>query len=612
MAVAKRGEMFQRVPVNPPKKNVFPQSYELKTSANIGAIIPIFCKEGLPAQTTKLGTECFVRTMPLVAPLMHQVDIYMHYMLVPQRLMWDNWENFLTGGQDGKQKFNKPYMTINSLFQLLFDAYSFDDQTIVSERERVRSMLNLHFGPKSLWVRLGYPNLKPFIDEAYTGATTYPVWDNEKIDITPILAYNWIYSEYYRDQNLEPAFNLKHFQKYDGDLSDAFSTYINPPGTDTSVDLLYDWRTNIKNMFSLRNRAWEKDYFMSALPEPQRGPDVPIEITGDIVNNDEPMTFYNKIGAIMPTMDSPIVVGEPGDGISYELMDSDVKGALFYNSGLELQNAQFTVNSLRLAVRLQEFYELNMRVGNRYKEMIVGHFGVFTPDYRLDRPQYLGGSKFPLQISQVLQTNAQSVDPGDGTSPSGGSPLGSMAGHAIAGQSIFQFKESFYEHCWVIGLLSIRPRVSYMSQGLHRQFTRFDVLDYYWEKFAHLGEQDVKMKELLYRPSSTSNGLVVNLDEANNEVFGYQDRYSEYKYYENQIQGEFLDTLDYWHLGLKFDTFYPARPQLNDSFVHINYSGDDMDRIFAYQDPTFDQFLLQIQFNINNILPMPIFGIPKL
>ena len=370
----------------------------------------------------------------------------------------------------------------------------------------------------------------------------------------------------------------------------------------------------MQGMFELKDRAWEKDYFMSALPEPLRGPEVPIDITGDIVSNDQPMTFYNKYGAILPSEDSPIVVGSPADGIAYQLRDADVEGALFFNSGLELQNAQFTVNALRLAVRLQEFYELNMRVGNRYKEMIVGHFGVFTPDYRLDRPQYLGGSKFPLQISQVLQQNAQEADGGSLGTASAESPLGSVAGHGIAGQSIFQFEEEFYEHGWIIGLMSVRPRIVYMSQGLHRKFTRMDPLDYYWEKFAHLGEQDIKMRELIYRPfDQLSSGVNADtLSESNNEVFGYQDRYSEYKYYENQINGEFLDTLDYWHLGLKFPTEYSRRPRLNKEFVHINYSADDLSRVFAYTGEDFDQLLCQIQFNITNVLPMPIFGIPKL
>ena len=600
MGIAKRGEMFERVPVNPPRSNIFNLSHGLLTTSDFGLIIPIYCEEVLPADRFKLKTSSFLRALPMVAPMMHDVDVHQHFFFVPNRLIWKNWENFISAGSDGLQTtsagyFHPHYIKLSDL------------NTIAQEFGHFKKVL---CGPKSLWSRLGYPVCD--VDENTN------INNELKVNVDPIIAYNWIYSEYYRDQNLTPPFNLDLFKNTDGNVLDCILNYTVPEGTNLNMRGDY-WDTIEQNfLFSVRHRCWEKDYFTSALPEPQRGPDVPIEIQGtaSIVSDGYAFSLYDINGS--GVNGAPIVVDETNTNTPrFGLTQGNVNDAgrlLYGNQGLKvdfgLQNAYFTVAQLRNAVKLQEFYELNARVGSRYKEMIVGHFGVFTPDYRIDRPQYLGGSKFPLQISQVLQTNAQDSS---SVSPDSESPLGSMAGHGIAGQSIFQFDEEFYEHGWIIGVMSIRPRSSYMNQGLHRKFTRFDRLSYYWEKFSHIGEQEINKCELKV-DWNYSDTTAIPITPEDTGTFGYQDRYSEYKFHNNTVSGDFLDTLDYWHLGRKFDKV----PPLNHQFVSVglwqgqNFGENSLNRVFAYTDNDVNHFLCQIQFDVTAKRSIPIFGVPRL
>ena len=604
MAKAFNGEMFQRVPINPPGRNVFDLSHENKFTTEFGRLTPIFCEEVLPGDKWNVSASTFIRMMPMVAPVMHEINSYIHFFFVPRRLLWKNWQDFITGvdsggGIDGqKGSEHMPHYIDGSIMNSMAD---YGDLAEVMKL----------FSPSSLWDYLGYPtidqNAKIWIDYAVNES------DSSRMEIDPLIAYQFIWNEYYRDQNIEyDEFDLSFWRDSDG-VNSLADWLITDPN-------YANW--NGRNIFKLKYRAWEKDYFTSALPEPQRGPDVsiPIDINADVnfnyyagdtkLKTDNP-EWFNSSESSPLTMTQ---INGSGDGklnfeetqyLSYKTIGIDNSDQL----SVQISGINSTINDLRMALRLQEFYELSARVGNRYKEMIVGHFGVFTPDYRIDRPQYLGGSKFPLQISQVLQTSAtQSTE----------QPLGDMAGHGISGSSNFMFNEEFYEHGYIIGIMSILPRSSY-HQGLHRKFTRFDRLDHYWEKFSHLGEQEVKNKELYF--DYMSNGVNVPGEPNRNDgTFGYQSRYSEYKYIANHLHGDFKTTLNYWHLGRRFSRL----PQYGNEFItcsadSILYGSDpsfnqehNLNRIFAYQGTDFDHFLCQVHFDVKAVRPMPIFGVPRL
>ena len=601
MAKAFNGEMFQRVPINPPGRNVFDLSHENKFTTEFGRLTPIFLEEVVPGDKWSVSASSFIRMMPMVAPVMHEINSYIHFFFVPRRLLWKNWQDFITGvdtggGIDGqKGSEHMPHyidgMVINNLAGV-----SLNDS------------LKL-FGPKSLWDYIGYPT----VDQNSNLWVTIGMIedDSSRMEIDPLIAYQLIWNEYYRDQNIDyDEFDIEYWRDTDGSssLTDWSLTTQN----------ILDW--NGRNIFKLKYRAWEKDYFTSALPEPQRGPDVaiPIDVDSVVTFKNQGVTrawtekTYTSSDTFNVVADGSLINNnrefmlKPGDS---DILTNSLRIDNSDQLSIQISGINSTINDLRMALRLQEFYELSARVGNRYKEMIVGHFGVFTPDYRIDRPQYLGGSKFPLQISQVLQTSATQDTM---------QPLGDMAGHGISGSSNFMFKEEFYEHGYIIGIMSILPRSSY-QQGLHRKFTRFDRLDHYWEKFSHLGEQEVKNKEL-YFDFMPNGENVPGEPNRNDGTFGYQSRYSEYKYIANHVHGDFKTSLNYWHLGRRFSRL----PQYGNEFITCYadsslYGTDpsfnqehNLNRIFAYQGTDFDHFLCQVYFDVKAVRPMPIYGVPRL
>jgi len=255
-----------------------------------------------------------------------------------------------------------------------------------------------------------------------------------------------------------------------------------------------------------------------------------------------------------------------------------------------------TINELRKAFKLQEWLEANARGGSRYIEHIYNIFGVKSSDARLQRPEYLGGGKSSISISEVLQTSGTAQDDTGYTA----TPLGEMAGHGINVGHSNDFTHSFEEHGLIIGIMSVRPQSSY-SQGIPKMFTKFDKFDYFYPQFANIGEQEVKNKELfVISPQSSPS------DETLEQTFGYVPRYTEYRFAQNTIHGEFKTTLDYWHLGRKFAN----PPQLNSEFIKI----EEDNRIFAYEgtNEENDHLYCHMYFKINALRPLPLFNVPSI
>lgn len=490
------------------KKNKFNLSHDKKLSFKIGNLVPVLLQEILPGDRFRVNSEVMIRLAPMIAPVMHRMDAYLHYFFVPNRILWSEWEDFITGGADGTSAPIAPFMTINN-----------GNQT--------------QFATKSLGDYLGLPSLDTTMTQTID------------INALPFRAYAEIFNEYYRDQTLTPKVA---YSKTGGATSGA----------------------EIAALSVIRNRAWEKDYFTSALPWAQRGPEV--SIPGQVVDK-----MRYQTGA------APGVDG----AVEYE----GVTGTLEEAGGQPIElfaDSPATINDLRKSVRLQEWLERNARGGARYIEQLLSHFGKAPKDARLQRPEYLGGGKQNVVISEVLNTaGSDTVDL---------EPVGQMAGHGISVGSSNEFTREFEEHGFVMAILSVIPRTAYM-QGVHKLWQRFDKLEYAWPEFAQLGEQEIKQLELFYDGTTANTG-----------TFGYTPRYSEYKYGCSTVHGEFRTSLDFWHMARKFAT----TPALNNNFVEVLPDDPELKRIFAVTDPDTDDLYCQVFHNISALRPLPYFGTPQL
>ena len=528
--------IFNTVAFRKPKRNIFNLSHEVRMSAKFGQLLPFFCKEVVPGDIFQVNVENLIRAMPMTAPLMHRVNFYTHFFFVPNRLVWDNWQDFITGGEDG---------TANPVFPKV----SVDTST-----------------PGNL--------------ADYLGVGVYNrgiIGTRANVNALPFRAYNLIWNEYYRDQNLQEEIEIPK--------TDGFDNI-----TQTGILL----------------RNWEKDYFTSALPWTQRGAEAisPLRGENDVLlryDNNGLASNYNRIvpaetynsnwgsfGNI--EYENEVLVGQndPNEGSSDNpKIAIDPNGTLY----TDMQGAYFTINQLRLSLALQKWLEAGARGGSRYREQIYAHFGVMSSDARLQRPQFLGGGISPLQISEVLQTSA-STDTSD---------LGDMAGHGIAVGRSRQFRRFFEEHGFIIGIMSIMPKTAY-AQGTQRVFHKFDRFDYYFPEFAHLGEQEVWNSEI-YQGNTPQN------DGAQSGTFGYQSRYAEYKYYPNTVHGDLKTSgFENWTLYRKF----ASKPVLNDEFIDVNSDEEDLGRIFPVREGDYGQFIVQLYNNVKAVRPMPKHTIPGL
>lgn len=512
--------IFNQLNSNNPKRSVFDLSHERKFSAGMGYLTPILCQEVIPGDTFRCNAESLVRFAPLVAPMMHRVDVYTHFFFVPNRLLWDNWSDFITGGEDGMANPVFPKFSLDSTAQ------------------------NALMQPTGLLDYLGL--VKP---NNTTGG-------NIDFSALPVRAYNLIWNEFYRDQNLQDPLLIS---KADG--------------VDTTTTI------------GIQRRNWEKDYFTSALPWAQKGNPVQLPIGEKAEVKFDPSggtPIVTIAGGYIPAIGSELRA-DATDGHLESQADTPLQinplGTLY----ADLTTAtSTTINDLRQAFQLQKWLERNARSGSRYTESILAHFGVKTSDSRLQRPEYLGGGKSPVVISEVLQNSST-----DATTPQG-----NMAGHGVSVGNTNSFKAFFEEHGIVIGLMSVMPRTAYQD-GIPRFFRKYDRFDFFWPEFAHLGEQEVKKEEIYFTNDPVSN----------EDTFGYQSRYAEYKYIPSTVHGDFKTSLDFWHMGRKFE----ETPDLNADFV----SCFPTTRNFAVES-TDQNLWIQTYINLQAVRPMPFFGEPGL
>lgn len=484
-------QQYQHVGNANPGRSGFDLSYAKLLNCDMGQLIPVMHDECVPGDVFNIKNEMVIRMQALVAPMLHEVNAYVHYFFVPYRLLWTGWETFITGGVQG-------------------------DDTSVIPRWQPTTAFTAKY---SLWDYFGFP----------VGANYATPYIYNPLDF-PRGAYNLIYNEWYRDQTLQSVVSL------------------------TNQVLLF--------------RNWEKDYFTSSLPFQQRGTAPALPISGTTQALWPPATVSNQtIMHMDPLNDAP-----------YNADNKD----LLENNTVDLSSATtFDVADLRLAFQIQKWLERNARAGVRYTEFLKAHFGVSPNDSRLDRPEYIGGTKQSIIVSEVMQTSST-----DGTSPQG-----NLAGHGLSadGQAVGKYRVE--EYGMIMGLLSIMPRTAY-SQGIDRQWLRETRYDFYSPEFANLSEQGVLQAEIF------SDGVLAN----DGSIFGYQGRYDEMRTKKDLYCADMRTTFDYWHLG----RIFASAPALNSGFLVCNPSK----RIFAVQ--TEPGWIVHFNNQLTASRPLPIMSNPGL
>ncbi len=520
------GSMFSEVPRADIERSQFDRSHGLKTTFDCDLIVPIFCDEVLPGDTFTCRMNGFARVFsPLKAPIMDNLHMDFHFFFVPYRLLWTNWEHF-NGALDDPGDLGTDYT-----IPILDDGFTVDEDS-----------LGDYFG-----LPLGLQST------------------DVEVSSLPGRAYYFIYNEWYRDQNL-----IDTVVWANGDGPDNIGLYSGDP----------------------LKRAKRHDYFTSCLPWPQKGDavDLPLGTKAPVygigkenqVYVTSPQNVYEAGKSVLSTYTDAQEI-DPGTAGESVWIEEDPGNAGYPNIFADLTAATAaTINQLREAFQIQRLLERDARGGTRYVEIIKSHFGVTSPDFRLQRPEYLGGGKSFINVAPVAQTSETAA-----------TPQGVLTAVGTGALNGIGWAKSFTEHGVVLGLASAYSDLTY-QQGLARMFSRQTRYDFYWPALSRIGEQAVLKKELFI-----ANGA------ADEEVFGYQERYAEYRYAPSRITGKFRSdaggSLDLWHLSQDF----AASPALNQTFIQYD---TPMARIQAVT--TEPDIILDAWFELKCARPMPLFGVP--
>lgn len=534
-------------------RSTFDRSSSLKTSFNAGDIVPFYVDEVLPGDTFNVKTSKVVRLQTMLTPVMDNIYLDTYFFFVPNRIVWSHWKEF--NGENTESAWIP--QTEYEVPQIQSPEGGWQVGTIAD-----------YFG-----LPTGVANLS--------------------VNALPFRAYALIMNEWFRDENLQDPLVVP--------VDDATVTGVN---TDTFV-------TDVAKGGKPYIAAKYHDYFTSCLPSPQKGPDVtlPVGVSAPVVGNGYVLGVTNKSGSLGGLYSGGEQSISYKDGYGIKVVDAPVVAKNNFNGLLGVptadqlgQNPEYsglmadlssvsgaTINQLRMAFQIQKLYERDARGGTRYIEILKSHFGVTSPDARLQRPEYLGGNRVPINVNQIVQQSA---------TEEGTTPQGTPVGLSLTTDTNSDFTKSFTEHGFVIGVMVARYDHTY-QQGVERMWSRKDRFDYYWPVFANIGEQAVKNKEIYAQGTAQDD-----------EVFGYQEAWADYRYKPNRVTGEMRSTyaqsLDIWHLG----DDYSALPSLSADWIREDKA--NIDRVLAVQSSVSNQFFCDIYVKNKTTRPMPMYSIPGL
>lgn len=553
---------------------------------DIGQVIPILRMDCIPGDRIRFENGINIQFMPLVSPLKHNITAYVNYFFVPYRIIWDDWITFITGGEDGTEADN---LELPNWGQVKLEVP-------LGPESSLRTDQGWLFTPYTYWDYVGNPmtTLENFIEDGVPDDFPYP-------HCLDLMAYNMIYNEWYRDQNVMDKRDLKDC--------------------------------------TIFNQCWNKDYFTSALPWQQRGLPARIPVVGpegtyiplhvlsygfnddsddlyslnklapfyitkpgnNYFSSDEVNGFlqYNISGTYSNMITEPYSSANAKTVLSQTFEDSyqnripylASQQLVFSTSELQENGFSISVTDLRLASSLQRWMERNARTGVRYVEFLKGHYNVDLPDSTAQRPILLGSTAQDIVVSDVYQTSETSES----------SALGSLAGNASS--AAFGSGPEFHclEYGCVLALLTVVPAPSYMSQGFDKSWMRRTRFDFAFPEFMHISEVPIKNYELYY---DFSNSGV----DSNSDIFGYQSAWDEYRQMHSYVSGAIRDSMDSWTLSRKF----ASPPHLNKDFLEINGKSEDMKRIFAVTDPNEPGMVCYAYHNIDALRPIPYISEPML
>lgn len=546
---------FSQLPHADISRSTFDRSHSLKTTFNTGDVVPFYVDEVLPGDTFTVDTSKVVRMPSLITPLMDNLYLDTYFFFVPNRLVWDHWKQF--NGENTESAW------------LPTTEYEVPQITSPASTGWTVGTIADYFG-----IPIGVPGLS--------------------VNALPFRAYALIMNEWFRDENLTDPLLIP--------TDDAVVAGVNTGSYISDV---------AKGGLPFKAAKYH-DYFTSALPAPQKGPDVAIPVatldyqdvpvfTGASGNSSSVPLHMSRVSGDLSNNSFPVLVGgassdSPGSVFFGGNAFTPASGNEIYPDNLWARTSDIiggsavaaTINQLRMAFQIQKLYEKDARGGTRYIEILKAHFGVTSPDARLQRPEYLGGNRIPININQIVQ-QSQTTDQ---------SPQGNPVGLSLTSDTHHDFRKSFVEHGFIIGLMVARYDHTY-QQGLERFWSRKGRFDYYWPVFANIGEQAIKNKEIYAQGT-----------DEDDEVFGYQEAWADYRYKPNRTAGYMRSTspqpLDAWHLGDK----YSSLPALSDSWIRED--GQTVNRTLAVSDSITHQFFADIYIRCRSVRPMPVYSVPGL
>ena len=581
----------------------FPLNEWQLVSQNFGQLVPVYVREVLPNDVFTLSAFVNVDFAPMVAPMYQEVNVSVHFFYCPERTLWDDFETFITGSEEGHVIDEDKLPVGRGLPKSYF--YELADQAAIANFQG------------TIFDYIGLPNNL----NAYTTET-------EIVDDSPYRAYFKIWYDYYRDENLqvEFAYTDKNAQTQKLSYFDFWrswrrnSNIVDVLDEDYNADNASEALATGLNGFMPFYRAFKKDYFTAALPTPQKGEEVKLSLgdTAPVLLDRLELTKSSNVGDLGPQFKWSDTLG-PGEAVktghlispttdrtnirtdysevtlesiiatplsAQRLTDRQIVGRADLS-----QMRAITVEALREAFAVQEILESLSVRGSRFTEFLRGNFGVTPDDARLQRPQFIGGIVAPVAVQKVVQTSGYS---GDDSRDMTGYQAGRA--YATAGERVFRMR--FKEHGWILGIASVMPK-AYYYQGIPRHFLRHDRFDYYLPQTAHLGEQGIENQELYYSPNSADN----------KKIFGYIPRWAEYKTSTNGIHGDFRGSLNYYHMARVFG----AMPTLSEAFISTANLQTRPFAVWQSENPNINHLIwAQYYFKVTGSRPMPYYSLPKI